>query len=241
MLGHICSYIDCYVHAQVCPESQCSHEKCYLCAVASKYSFYTSHPVQVNFGLLSWWFFLMPPHGFPSRCFLQGAVLGWLWRWRSGLCLVKFNHTMRAWIFTGISYFKWVYIYIYVWIYTYTLISVITENLSVYMKQKLYKYLEICLLMHLSFLGVDYIHGLGFARSAKKYEKKDPGTVAPSAKPKAKPDGTGTDASNGSAPVPKRRRRAAAWWYIYFLVEHYTSNTEIIGMIAGNLWNQVQV
>ena len=133
------------------------------------------------------------------------------------------------------------YIYIYVWIYTYTLISVITENLSVYMKQKLYKYLEICLLMHLSFLGVDYIHGLGFARSAKKYEKKDPGTVAPSAKPKAKPDGTGTDASNGSAPVPKRRRRAAAWWYIYFLVEHYTSNTEIIGMIAGNLWNQVQV
>ena len=55
-----------------------------------------------------------------------------------------------------------------------------------------------------------YIYSLGFARSAKKYEKKDPGTGTPSAKPKAKPDGKGADASNGSAPAPKRRRQAAA-------------------------------
>lgn len=52
------------------------------------------------------------------------------------------------------------------------------------------------------------IYSLGFARSAKKYEKKDAGT--PTAKPKAKPDGKGADASNGSAPAPKRRRQAAA-------------------------------
>ena len=64
------------------------------------------------------------------------------------------------------------------------------------------------------------IYSLGFARSAKKYEKKDAGT--PTAKPKAKPDGKGADASNGSAPAPKRRRQAAAWWCIYFFVEHYT-------------------
>jgi hypothetical protein len=103
--------------------------------------------------------------------------------------------------------------------------------------------LELCLFIYLSVLGVDckniYIYiALGLP-GARKNMRKRTLALAPR-RQSQRPSQTGrVQMLPMVAPLhPREGVRLlpdGVIWCIYFLVEHYTSNTEILGMTAGNL------
>ena len=132
-----------------------------------------SYPLQVNSGLLWWCNFCLPSHSFPTCCFLQGAVLGWLWRWRSGLCLTRFNDSWGLGILGFFLYIGYICINICTYLFsikhnTYFHVQN-PKNINITWN---YVCLYICqslgLIVKKTYI---YIYSLGFARSAKKYEK----------------------------------------------------------------------